>query len=62
MGGLRKPLLNAPFLVGAWTYFNASKLVAAVEFGWDISFMFPPNPVDTHYNLQSTDEDPDNVN
>ena len=52
MDGLRIPLPRPSFPLQVWKfafqdYFDYEEIMATLEFGWDFSFLSPPNPKDT---------------
>ena len=66
MDSLRIPLPRLSFPIQAWRfalqgYFDASELLSFLEFGWDFSFLAPPNPKDATKNLASARLAPQDV-
>ena len=66
MDGARIPLLNPSFQADVWEaamahYFDAEELVAAIKFGWDVSFEVPPHPKDAWRNNGSAMQFPEHV-
>ena len=66
MDSLRIPLPRLSFPIPAWRfalqgYFDASEILSFLEYGWDFSFLAPPNPKDASRNLASALSAPDDV-
>ena len=66
MDGLKRPLLHPSFPAHTWryalsSYFDATEIANTIEYGWDTSFISPPQPSSATYNLPSAAEAPDDV-
>ena len=66
MDSLRIPLPRPSFPIYAWRfaiqgYFDADEILAMLQYGWDFSFIEPPNPKDAKRNLVSASIAPQDV-
>ena len=66
MDGLRIPLPRPSFPLHAWKfalqgYFDFHEIISFMEYGWDFSFLAPPDPKDATENLASAASAPEDV-